>query len=1173
MSLFALSMLCSPVWADDSSGGPLVAFDIPRQRADLALTEFAEQADLTLVFPSDVAREKLANPLIGEYTLEEGVRILLSGTGLNPAFSNRVVLSVAADEQSADGGRDVKASKKASLLAVLGGVFAGEVVAQEATVLGERPVETSIVTGKVTDARTGANLKGAKVTIEETGQWTSANELGEFRLVNVPIGSATITVSFLGYAGQSTVIGVRSDPIAQNFALRGGSELEEIVVIGQRSARALALNQERTSDNFTTVISSDLLGSFNGTTISDALRRAPGVAFVPNEATGEGANVIIRGLEPDFNQITLNGVRLAEGSGTGRSADLSGILTESIESVTIYKTLLPSQDSNGAGALIEIETKSPLDRARRFVRLGVEYGEQGGDFGDNALLSGTLSGKFLDDESLGASVSVQYRDRKIQQLNYNLSFSQPNGQFVPLDEFGEPPTDPRTPFPFVDGVDLLYPNGSLAFNSVLQDENLSTTGTLEKEIGDHTNLRFDATRTTIRTSSFTNQTASSAFTCTVDGPIPEFNNQIGRVRVSEDCFVFAPGVSAPVQRSAAFNPETKSETTVLSFRGDTSVKNWDIDYRLGYSKGSNETPLSTSISTFDTRVNIFNPLDLSLLADDVRTNTFQDRLVSIFRPVAPGGDNSFVTPGFNQAGFDFWNDPTNVLFGSGFAFLDTSGENERFSGRLSTRRSFQHENWKYVAMGISYEKADFVSINNLTTQRFTFPGATLSDFNIGFAPSLLTQVGAPGDLFSLSQFDIENFWSSTDQFVNNGQLILSESTSDLELRRTATTERDTAAYIETKFEFGKLELIGGLRFTQIDVSSEYPTFPGYTDANGMPDFTYALQFSQAVQDEASQSSWLPRILANYRLNENMIFRAGYYTTVSRPQVRNLTAFGFVDLNDQPIYGPAGNQPRLLISQGNPDLKPAFTHSFDASWEMYFEDIGTIKLSGFYKTIENPLQASSTVASLEDFGPELVLPDTPEYNRVDDTYFIELSRPVNGENSNDSWGIETSIERQFTFLPGFWKGFGFYGNITYADSSSERVFLVREQGVQTEVTIDGVPFDGASEISGTARLTYSGHGLDANITYTMQDRRLSNYERFGLHAYDEAIDTLDFGAIYTTEVGRTLLRLSFEGRDLLRGKDEAFLETSIGGANGVPKYFTGGRFFGGRSFVVGAAVTF
>jgi iron complex outermembrane receptor protein len=73
-------------------------FDIPQQSVGTALTEFAEQADLALVFPDEVVRGMSGNALIGRYTLQ-GVDILLAGTGLTPTISNEVLLSIQANER------------------------------------------------------------------------------------------------------------------------------------------------------------------------------------------------------------------------------------------------------------------------------------------------------------------------------------------------------------------------------------------------------------------------------------------------------------------------------------------------------------------------------------------------------------------------------------------------------------------------------------------------------------------------------------------------------------------------------------------------------------------------------------------------------------------------------------------------------------------------------------------------------------------------------------------------------------------------------------------------------------------------------------------------------------------------------------------------------------------
>ncbi len=72
-------------------------FNVPRQPVHSALMEFAEQAGLTLVFPDDMVRDKSANALTGKYRLQEGVDILLAGTGLTPMFSNATVLSISAN--------------------------------------------------------------------------------------------------------------------------------------------------------------------------------------------------------------------------------------------------------------------------------------------------------------------------------------------------------------------------------------------------------------------------------------------------------------------------------------------------------------------------------------------------------------------------------------------------------------------------------------------------------------------------------------------------------------------------------------------------------------------------------------------------------------------------------------------------------------------------------------------------------------------------------------------------------------------------------------------------------------------------------------------------------------------------------------------------------------------
>ena len=74
-----------------------IAFNIPRQRADLSLISFAEQADITLLFPLDKMQGKQTNLLQGRYSLIDALMILLKDTGLKPEISESGQVSILID--------------------------------------------------------------------------------------------------------------------------------------------------------------------------------------------------------------------------------------------------------------------------------------------------------------------------------------------------------------------------------------------------------------------------------------------------------------------------------------------------------------------------------------------------------------------------------------------------------------------------------------------------------------------------------------------------------------------------------------------------------------------------------------------------------------------------------------------------------------------------------------------------------------------------------------------------------------------------------------------------------------------------------------------------------------------------------------------------------------------
>jgi len=84
-----LVLMAPEIMAAGARHDEIQSFNIPQQRADLALTTLAEQTNLTLIFPYDKVSKITANSLVGEYSIEEAVQRLLQDTGLQLVVNDK----------------------------------------------------------------------------------------------------------------------------------------------------------------------------------------------------------------------------------------------------------------------------------------------------------------------------------------------------------------------------------------------------------------------------------------------------------------------------------------------------------------------------------------------------------------------------------------------------------------------------------------------------------------------------------------------------------------------------------------------------------------------------------------------------------------------------------------------------------------------------------------------------------------------------------------------------------------------------------------------------------------------------------------------------------------------------------------------------------------------------
>jgi TonB-dependent receptor len=208
----------------------------------------------------------------------------------------------------------------------------------------------------------------------------------------------------------------------------------------------------------------------------------------------------------------------------------------------------------------------------------------------------------------------------------------------------------------------------------------------------------------------------------------------------------------------------------------------------------------------------------------------------------------------------------------------------------------------------------------------------------------------------------------------------------------------TAGYLMLDYQLSpKLSTIVGVRVEKTDIKY-----------NG-----FAFDTEEETIEETSGSNnytnWLPGVHFKFDATDNTVLRLAWTNTLARPDYFKLVPFEEFNPED------------MELVQGNPELKPAVSMNLDFMAENYFRSIGLVSGGVFYKNIE-------------DFQYERVQNDIvhPVYGELDD--FVTFD---NG-GSATIFGFEAAVQRQFDFLPGFWKGFGIYLNYTYTSSDAEGI---------------------------------------------------------------------------------------------------------------------------------------
>lgn len=257
------------------------------------------------------------------------------------------------------------------------------------------------ISGRVSDATTGDYLPGANVLLEGTTFGAATDRSGIYRISNIPPGTYTLKVSYIGYDDNliDVTVGDMGYTLSQDLQIKASDvKMNEVTVVGLAQGQSKALSVQKTAENIMNVVSEEQMEKFPDINSAEALQRLPGVSVQRDQ--GEGRYVQIRGTATNMNAMKVNGEDIPSPEGGERTTQMDIIPADQLASIEVIKAVTPDMDGNAIGGAVNLVTKSALDYEKPVISatLGGGYADLSG--------KGIYQGSFNYGRRLGENKNI-----------------------------------------------------------------------------------------------------------------------------------------------------------------------------------------------------------------------------------------------------------------------------------------------------------------------------------------------------------------------------------------------------------------------------------------------------------------------------------------------------------------------------------------------------------------------------------------------------------------------------------------------------------------------------------------------------------------------------------------------------------------------------------------------
>jgi len=907
---------------------------------------------------------------------------------------------------------------------------------------------------------------------------------------------------------------------AEAAAAPAEATVSEIVVTGFRTSLQKALVQKKDAAVAVDTILAEDIGKFPDLNLSESIQRIPGVALARD--AGEGREISVRGLGPQFTRVRINGMEAltttgssdaAGGTNRGRSFDFNVFASDLFNSITVRKTAEAATEEGSLGATVDLRTARPFDyNGFTFVASAQEgYNDLAETYNPRGAFM--IANTWMDGK-LGALFSAAYTKRDTKDIGTSTVRWATGNAFSPGFHSS---TAPGVSLAQADAA--FHPRFPRYDDYTDSEERLGMTGSVQLRATDQTLLTFDALYADFKANREERYLEAPSFS--VGGACTPATTASGACGIAQTDVTAATIDSHNTMIKGTFNNvDLRVEDRFDQLDTTFTQYNMTLEHEfsdklkstllLGHSRSVHRNPIQTTLT-----MDQFNVQGYSYDYSQGRTPLLNYGTAQLTNPAAwvltqirerPQMALNTYDTAQGELKYDF-NDTLKFSGGADLKKYDFETTEMRRSNGTTTNQE------TVIPAGVAaIPLSQYTTVTNLNTSGLSVPAGTATSWlvpNLQAANSLLS-------LYNQSAFN-GAFHLGPEPALGNNRTV---------------AETDSGGYVQADWKTSLFDMPVrgnfGVRYVKTEQSST-----GYTFVSGSP---------VAISVDRTYTDTLPAFNLVLEPHDNFLIRFGAAKVMSRPDLGSLTPGATVSVSGA----------TRSVTAGNPNLNPFRAKAFDLSFEWYFNKDSLISVALFKKQINSLVQTLQTTSTFT--GNAFGLPDSIAVAACGTAVGCSpsaswvFSTPVNTPGG-DLDGFEINYQQAFDFLPGLLRHTGALLNYTQVKSSINYLNAAGAVVATNDLT-------GLSRNSYNATLYYEDDHLSARISAAYRAKYLTKVP--GAEAGTDVDGTnstfnLDASAQYTWN---RHLKFTLEGINLTDEFQDQYNDSS----NRVSFYHHTGREF-------------